>query len=243
MTRCPNCYNSITPDTQSCPSCAYSLIQTEKTPLSQLSGVTSAQARGASGRLQPGHQVRTSGRLRPPEQSAGDEEKPRGAYSSARGSGHVRRPAAVPRPRKGARELADEEQARLRKRILIAAAVAGIVATLVLFLPALQVIAPQVDAQTSISTLTTFRSQPSKTSGKSVDQVVNEWLDESRRSGKMVGYSGWSVKPVRFNKSKVVLGFSFEERDGIRTAEWLADVGNNTFVPKNELAAEVYGNK
>jgi hypothetical protein len=99
---------------------------------------------------------------------------------------------------------------------------------------------PQVDAQTSISTLTTFRSLPSKSPGKTVDQCVNEWLEESRKSEDLVSYSGWSIRPIRFDKSKLFLGFSFQEKGGVRTAEWLADIDKNTFTPKNDLAAQVY---
>src|SRR5260370_41014060 len=64
MTRCPNCYNTITPDSQSCPSCAYLLIQTEKTPMSHLSAAAPTQAR-SSGRLQT-PPARNSGRLQTP---------------------------------------------------------------------------------------------------------------------------------------------------------------------------------
>jgi hypothetical protein len=70
---------------------------------------------------------------------------------------------------------------------------------------------------------------------------LNDWLEASRKSGELVRYAGWSIRTIRFDKSKVLLGFSYEEKNGVRTAEWLADLRDNTFTPKNDLAAEVYG--
>jgi hypothetical protein len=125
--------------------------------------------------------------------------------------------------------------------MLIPVAAIGLGAVAVLLAPASRLITWQVDAQTSISTLTTFRSQPSRRPGKTVDQCVEEWLDASRKSGELVRYAGWSIRTIRFDKSAILLDFSFEEKSGVRTAEWLADVRDNTFAPRNDLAAEVYG--
>ena len=138
--------------------------------------------------------------------------------------------------------MQDKESGR-RKKVLIPLMVIGLGIAAVLLAPAIQVIATQVDAQTSISTLTTFRSQPSRRPGKTVDQCVNEWLDESSKAGDLVSYSGWSIKPIKFDTGKILIGFSFVDKGGVRTAEWLADVHENTFTPKNDLAAQVYGNK
>src|SRR5262249_38989512 len=133
MTRCPNCYNSIPPDTQTCPSCAYLLIQRQRPPVSEPSTAVAAQAQN-SGRLQTGPEVqpsarleqldqavqfsashpsyqRPSGRLQKPDQTAAatsGEEKPRTAYRAASPSGNAR-PKTMPRKgKRTAREL--EEQ-------------------------------------------------------------------------------------------------------------------------------------
>jgi len=72
---------------------------------------------------------------------------------------------------------------------------------------------------------------------------VNQWLDESRKTGDLVSYSGWSVRPIKFDTGKVLIGFSFVDKSGVQMAEWLADVHKNTFIPKNDLAVQVYGNE
>jgi hypothetical protein len=145
--------------------------------------------------------------------------------------------------RQTARDIEEKEAARRRKKILIPVMVIGLAVAVVLLAPATQLIAPQVDAQTSISTLSALRSEPSKREGETVDQSVNGWLEQSRRAGDLVNVSGWFVKPVRFDRSKVVLGFTYEEKSGVKTAEWLADVHSNAFTPKNDLAAQVYGDR
>jgi hypothetical protein len=253
MSRCPNCYNTITQDSPNCPSCAYLLVQSEKTPMSHLSGLAAAPSQSrhsgrlrasdpvrGSGRLDATDRVGTSGRLIPLDQAPGSaDERPR-TGRGPNGTGRRSPEATGQKPRKGVREAPDEESRR-RKKILIPLVVIAIGAAVVLLAPATQLIAPQVDATTSISTLTAFRSQQSKQPGKTVDQCMNEMLDESRKSGQFVRYSGWSIKPVSFNKSKIVLGFSFEEKDGLKVAEWSVDVDTNTFIPKNDLAAQVYG--
>src|SRR5262249_2516724 len=103
MTRCPNCYNSITPDIQSCPSCAYLLIQPERTPTAPLSASAPAQSR-TSGRLQVAAQARVSGRLQAPtlarnsgrllipEQKPSAAETPRSVIGEARANGKHQRP-------------------------------------------------------------------------------------------------------------------------------------------------------
>jgi len=265
MTRCPNCYNSITPDTSTCPSCAYLLIQRQSPQVPEPSTAVTAQAQNSgelqtvpevqpSGRLEQLNQAvqfssshpsyqRPSGHLQKPDQTAASgEEKPRTAYRAPSSSGNGRR-KTMARKGKRARELEEQEAARRRKKFLIPIMVVGLVVAVVLLAPATQLIAPQVDAQTSISTLAAFRSQPSKRQGMTVDECVNDWLEQSRKAGDLVNASGWFIKQIRFDRSKVVLGFSFEEKGGVKTAEWLADVHDNSFAPKNDLAAQVYGNK
>jgi len=239
------------------------LIQPEKTAASQFSGGVQTQVR-TSGRLQTAVQVRTSGRLeagdplealeglstpetgppseerrQPNSNGAPSEEKRQPNYNGAMANGHRRRPDTPhTRPRKTAGK--DVRQPRFPKKILIPVLIVSLGVAAFLLSPGLGVIAPQVDAQTSISALAALRSQPSKRPGKTVDQCVNEWLEESRDAGNLVSYSGWSFKQIMFDKSKVLLVFSFEEKGGVKTAEWLADVHENSFASKNDLAAQIY---
>jgi hypothetical protein len=193
------------------------------------------------GRTQPSYQS-PSGRLQKPAQDAGSsEERPRTAYRGA--NGQARRKSVAYRNGKQTAREQEEKEARRRKKILIPIMVIGLGVAVVLLAPAMQLIAPQVDAQTSISIVAELRSQPSKRPGRTVDQAVNDWLEESRRTGDLVNASGWFIKPIRFDRSKVVVGFSFEEKGGSKTAEWLADVHSNAFTPKDDLAAQVYGDK
>jgi len=263
MTRCPNCYNSITPDTTSCPSCAYLLIQAEKPATSQV--FASAPA---AGEPDQSGEVRKSGRLGSGRLLAGGEQNRNTVSSGNRTTGSRPRPTTGSRPgpttgsrpgtttgsrpgahsrsRQTAQAKADEKAAGWRKLILLPVTLAGLVAVAFLLAPATELIKPlmpQVDPETSVSALTMFRSQPSKLPGKTVDQCVNEWINESQKSGNLVRYSGWSIKPIRFAKSKLFVSFSFEEKDGVRNAEWRGDVASKTFIPTNDLAAEVYGTK
>jgi len=267
MTRCPNCYNSITPDAQNCPSCAFLLIERQKTtgPLAPAVVATQAETSGTvqtvpevvpSGKLDQPEQLAQfgashpsysspSGRLQKPAESGGTgEERPRTAYRTASGNGSARGKSMAQRKgRQFSRELEEREARRRKKKILIPIMVVGLAVAVVLLAPATQLIAPQVDAQTSISTLSMLRSEPSKRAGESVDQYINDWVEQSRKTGDLISLSGWFVKPIRFDKSKILLGFTLEEKGGVKTAEWVADVHNNVFTPKNDLAAQVYGDK
>src|SRR5262249_23781665 len=162
MTRCPNCYNSITPDMQSCPSCAYLLIQPERTPTSPLSASAPAQSR-TSGRLEAAAQARVSGRLQAPtlarnsgrllipeREPSPAEQTPRSVGGEARAHGKHQRPKTTGRqPRSSARDIPDRESRR-RKKILIPLMVIALGVASFLLAPVIQVVAPRVDAQTSI---------------------------------------------------------------------------------------------
>jgi len=218
--------------------------------MAQLAAAAPTQVR-PSGRLTGPVEVRNSGRLpatgsdRNSGRLASEEGPPsaegaRTPYGLRKTSNTGSRPGSR---NKKSRKDVDEEETRRRRKILIPLLILALAAAVALLAPATQMITWQVDAQTSISTLTTFRSLPSKLPGKTVDQCINEFLDESRKGGDFISASGWSIKPIRFDKTKFLLGFSFEEKGGVRTAEWLADVDSGTFTPKNDLAAQIYGSK
>ncbi|HKV41186.1 MAG TPA: hypothetical protein VJX67_18415 [Blastocatellia bacterium] len=99
-----------------------------------------------------------------------------------------------------------------------------------------------IDSQKIIPTQNSLRNLPSNESGLTVDAFMHRELDRSRASGQLVRYQGWTAQPVQGNTSKLIVSFSFEEKDGNKqVAQWVADLSNNTFTPKTDLAARAYG--
>lgn len=89
--------------------------------------------------------------------------------------------------------------------------------------------------------LNRLRQAPSTREGMTVDDYLTAQLDKSRRVGNLVKYQGWTIKAVTGTRMKVVLAFTYEEKDNSeQRAEWLADLSNDTFTPQTELAAAVY---
>ena len=91
-----------------------------------------------------------------------------------------------------------------------------------------------------LSALEKLRHLPSNEPEVTVDARLSRELETSRRVKNLVSYQGWTVRPVKGTKNKVVLVFSFEEVGGVRqSAEWLADLNSSTFTPQTELAESV----
>lgn len=91
-----------------------------------------------------------------------------------------------------------------------------------------------------LSALEKLRHLPSSEPEVTVDARLSRELETSRRVKNLVSYQGWTVRPVKGTKNKVVLVFSFEEVGGVRqSAEWLADLNSSTFTPQTELAESV----
>src|SRR5205085_8477043 len=83
-----------------------------------------------------------------------------------------------------------------------------------------------------------LRDMPSKQANLTVDQYLNQELEKSRRLGNLVSIQGWTMRPLPGTTSKMLIAFSFQERDNTeRRAEWLADLSHDTFMPQTELAA------
>lgn len=86
-----------------------------------------------------------------------------------------------------------------------------------------------------------LRKMPSNQEGLTVEESVTRELEKSRRVGNLVSYQGWSVRTAPQDKSKLLVIFSFDERDNTKqSAEWLADPVSSTFTPQTELAAAVF---
>jgi hypothetical protein len=97
------------------------------------------------------------------------------------------------------------------------------------------------EPQTAALVLEKLRKMPSNQEGLTVDESVTRELERSRRVGNLVSYQGWTVRLAPGDKSKLIVVFSFDERNNTRQrAEWLADPVSSTFTPQTDLAAAVY---
>ena len=97
------------------------------------------------------------------------------------------------------------------------------------------------EPQTATLVLDKLRKMPSNEEGLTVEESVARELEKSRRGGNLVGYQGWTVREAPGDKSKLLVIFSFEERDNSKqSAEWLADPVSSTYIPQTELAAAVF---
>lgn len=99
----------------------------------------------------------------------------------------------------------------------------------------------ELDPHMAQPALAKLRQEPSGVTGMNVDEFMNQQLEKSRRVGNLLKYEGWTVSPVQGSKTKLLITFSYEERDNTQyRAEWIADVTNNTFTPQTELAMTAY---
>jgi len=86
-----------------------------------------------------------------------------------------------------------------------------------------------------------LRQMPSPQADLTVEQYLNQELEKSRRIGNLVSTQGWTMRPVAGTRSKMLICFSFMERDNTeQRAEWLADLSHDTFTPQTELARAAY---
>jgi len=98
----------------------------------------------------------------------------------------------------------------------------------------------QAEPKVVLAALDKLRHLPSSEPNMTVDARLLKELETSKRVGNLVSYQGWAVRPVKGSKHKVLLVYSFQEVGDVhQTAEWLADLSTNTFVPQNDLAKTV----
>ncbi|HXG94681.1 MAG TPA: hypothetical protein VNN73_20230 [Blastocatellia bacterium] len=175
--------------------------------------------------------------------------KPKNSYG-------IKKKGIVPANRSASQEatLTTKESARTRKanpqgRVsagrfavlvgipLIASLIAAAVYLFVL--PALE--GGEIEPQTAMMAVDRLRHLPSNDAGLTVDERMMWEIEKARREGNLRGYQGWTVKPVKGDKMKVLIAFSFDQKDNTQQrAEWLADLAQNTFTPQTELAAAVF---
>lgn len=96
----------------------------------------------------------------------------------------------------------------------------------------------QGDPKTALTAMSQLRRLPSKQPGQTIDEAINAELKKSKESGELVSYQGWTVKAN--GGSSFLVSFSFEEKTGKKSADWLVNLTNNTFVPQSELATAVH---
>lgn len=97
------------------------------------------------------------------------------------------------------------------------------------------------EPETAALVLENLRKMPSNQEGLTVEESVTRELEKSRRVGNLVGYQGWSVREAPGDKSKLLVIFSFDEKNNSKQiAEWLADPVSNTYTPQTDLAASVF---
>ena len=130
---------------------------------------------------------------------------------------------------------------KLRLPVLSVAALVAVFSVGIYIFVVPLVYSEQAEPKTVLSALDKLRHMPSSDPAVTVDARLLRELETSRRVGNLAAYQGWTVRPIKGTKTKVVLAFSYEEVGGAhQSAEWIADLNNNTFTPQNELAAAVY---
>jgi hypothetical protein len=158
---------------------------------------------------------------------AGRAMKP-GAKDKARTKGKGRAEAAKP-PSKSAAIV----------RILVAVVLFCAASTYIFLFT--DIIHGKVPAKAALSTLSTFRNLPSNHSGLTVDQLADQALTGSRKAGQLARYVGWVTRPIKGERSKLLVIFSFEEKNNLEhNAQWEVDISNNTVVAQTDFAKAIY---
>jgi len=95
----------------------------------------------------------------------------------------------------------------------------------------------EIDPHLAQPAMQRLRQMPSRQANLTVEQYLSQELEKSRRVGNLASVQGWTLRPVKGSSSKMLIAFSFQERDNTeRRAEWLADLTHDTFTPQTELA-------
>ena len=129
---------------------------------------------------------------------------------------------------------------KLRVSVLSVAALVALLGIGAYIFVVPMVYSDQAEPKTILAALEKLRKTPSNEPGVTIDARLSRDLETSRRVKNLVSYQGWTVRPLKGTKSKVVLVFSYEEVGGVQqSAEWIADLNTGTFTPQTDLAAAV----
>jgi hypothetical protein len=97
-----------------------------------------------------------------------------------------------------------------------------------------------IEPKTAMSALDRLQHKQSNQPDLTIDARLSAELEKSRRVGNLTGYQGWTVRPIKGTKTRVLLVFSYREVGNTeQRAEWLADLNANTFTPQTALAVSV----
>ena len=212
---CPRCGTDVPSDALYCPYCS---LPKPKRGFVEAAEEPETKAAVPSTNPEPPQPVIR--KARPPQRNAKKETPTRSARRSPT------RPAKQPR--------------NLRVSVL---SIAGLMALLcvglyIFVVPMLY--SENAEPKVVLAALDKLRRQPSSEPEVTVDARLSRELETSRRVKNLVAYQGWTVRPIKGTKNRVVLAFSYEEVGGVRqSAEWIADLSDNTFTPQTELAETV----
>ena len=87
-----------------------------------------------------------------------------------------------------------------------------------------------------------LRQMPSQHTGMTIDEWLEQAVDNARDSGELVESEGWQVNPVEGNN--YIISFSYEVKGNVQHRfEWMFDQAKGTYIAKTELAASVIKNQ
>jgi len=180
----------------------------------------------------------------PPAESVAQATSPEKAQPIAR---KTRRPVPVNTKKEAPTRSARRTPSRpakpprtFRASVLSIAALVALLSVGIYIFVVPMVYSENAEPKVVLAALEKLRHLPSNEPDVTVDARLSRELETSRRVKNLVAYQGWTVRPIKGTKSKVVLVFSYEEVGGLRqSAEWIADLSNNTFTPQTELAQTV----
>lgn len=102
------------------------------------------------------------------------------------------------------------------------------------------VLSQEAEPKAAMSALEKLRHLPSNEPGVTIGERMSEALETSRRVGNLIAYKGWTVRPIKGTKTKVLITFSYHEAgDADQRAEWVADLTTGSFAPQTPLAVSV----
>ena len=84
-----------------------------------------------------------------------------------------------------------------------------------------------------------LRQMPSQHSGKTINEWLEQAVENARESGQLIESEGWQVNPVEGNNC--MISFSYEVKGNIQHRfEWMYDQAKDSYMAQTELAASVY---
>jgi hypothetical protein len=175
----------------------------------------------------------------PTGRRTGDLQKKKSGSLSQKKSGSLSRASEQKRQRESARHSKSLRILTYAAVIVLSLGVVGAGAYVYL-----GTLSDPLDSKAAMELLATLRQAPSTQEGFSVDERMNLELQKSRSSGKLAQYRGWFTMPYDGSKKKILIGFSFQEKDtGEQSFEWVADTRTRQFTPLSKVAGEVYTGK